>query len=174
VVLAKVLCCVAPKFFFAHHVQIAFRSACLPAATATPSGVNPECPSCRNKQSTSPLPTELFNCRSSSGYLEVTMDDDLGFRTHAAAAAAKGPQTVRALSFLCRYNWSVPAYVAHHFVLVAVMPKMLCGSPIWWTGSATVRGLLERTYLRIARWITGLPISTRVSKLLTAAGRGLL
>jgi hypothetical protein len=102
-------------------------------------------------------------------YLGVTIDDDLGFRTHAAIAAPKGIQAVGALGFLRRHDWSVPAYVAHHLALVAVMPKMMWGSPIWWTGSAAVRSLLETTYNRIARWITGLPMSTRISKLLTAA-----
>jgi hypothetical protein len=75
-------------------------------------------------------------------YLGVTIDDDLGFRTHAAAAAPKGLQAMGALGFLRRHDWSVPAYVAHHLALVAVMPKMLWGSPIWWNESATIQSLL--------------------------------
>jgi hypothetical protein len=59
--------------------------------------------------------------------------------------------------------------VAHHLALVAVMAKIMWGSPIWWNGSPSVQSLLETTYNRIARWITGLPMSRRISKLLTAA-----
>jgi hypothetical protein len=102
-------------------------------------------------------------------YLGVTIDDALSFRVHAAIAASRGLQAMGALRFLRRHDWSAQAYVTHHLALVAVMPKMLWGSPIWWTGSPTVRNLLEGTYHRIARWITGLPMSTRISKLLTAA-----
>jgi ribonuclease HI len=102
-------------------------------------------------------------------YLGVTIDDDLGFKTHAAIAAAKGIQAIGALGFLRRQDWSVPAYVVHHLALVAVMPKIMWGSPIWWNGSPSVQSLLKTTYNRIARWITGLPMSTRISKLLTAA-----
>jgi hypothetical protein len=83
-------------------------------------------------------------------YLGVTIDDDLGFKTHAAIAAAKGIQAIGALGFLRHHDWSVPAYVAHHLALVAVMPKITWGSPIWWTGSPSVQSLLETTYNRIA------------------------
>jgi hypothetical protein len=102
-------------------------------------------------------------------YLGVTIDDALSFRVHAAAAASRGLQAMGALRFLRRHDWSAPAYVTHHLPLVAVMPKMLWGSPIWWTGSPTIQSLLATTYHRIARWITGLPMSTRIAKLLTAA-----
>jgi hypothetical protein len=102
-------------------------------------------------------------------YLGVTIDDALGFKTHAAAAAAKGVQAIGALGFLRRHDWSAPAYVAHHLAFAAVMPKMLWGSPIWWTGSVVVQSVLATAYHRIARWITGLPMSTKISKLLTAA-----
>jgi hypothetical protein len=102
-------------------------------------------------------------------YLGVTIDDDLGFKTHAAIAAAKGIQAIGALGFLRCHDWSVPAYVAHHLALVDVMPMITWGSPIWWNGSASVQSLLETTDNRIARWITGLPMSTGISKLLTTA-----
>jgi hypothetical protein len=75
-------------------------------------------------------------------YLGVTIDEALGFRTQAAVAAAKGVQAMGALAFLRRNEWSVPAYVAHHLAFVAVMPKMLWGSPIWWNGSAAVTHLI--------------------------------
>jgi ribonuclease HI len=102
-------------------------------------------------------------------YLVVTINDALGFKTHAAAAAAKGVQAIGALGFLRRHDWSAPAYVVHHLAFAAVMPKMLWGSPIWWTGSVAVQSVLATAYHRIARWITGLPMSTKISKLLTAA-----
>jgi hypothetical protein len=68
----------------------------------------------------------------------VTIDDDLGFKTHAAIVATKGIQAIGALGFLQRHHWNVPAYVAHHLALVTVMPKITWGSPIWWNGSASV------------------------------------
>jgi ribonuclease HI len=101
--------------------------------------------------------------------LGVTIDDALSFRVHAAAAASRGLQAMGALRFLRRHDWSAPAYVTHHLAMVAVMPKMLWGSPIWWTGSPTIQSLLATTYHRVARWITGLPMSTKIAKLLTAA-----
>jgi ribonuclease HI len=58
--------------------------------------------------------------------------------------------------------------VVHDLALTAVMPNMLWGSPIWWIGSAAVTSTLASAYHRIARWITGLPMSTRIPKLLTA------
>jgi hypothetical protein len=102
-------------------------------------------------------------------YLGVTIDDALRFRTHAAVAADKGVQAIGTLAFLRCHEWSVPAYVAHHLALVAVMPKMLWGSPIWWNSSAAVTHLISVTYHQIARWTTGLPMSTKIAKLLTAA-----
>jgi hypothetical protein len=78
-------------------------------------------------------------------------------------------QAIGALGFLRRHDWSPPAYVVHHLALAAVMPKILWGSPIWWTGSAAATSALATAYHRIARWITGLPMSTRIPKLLTAA-----
>jgi hypothetical protein len=100
-------------------------------------------------------------------YLGVTIDDALRFRVHAATAAFRALQAMGALRFLPHHDWSAPAYVTHHLTLVPVMPKMLWGSPIWWMWSATTWNLLEGTYHRIARWITDLPMSTRITKLLT-------
>jgi hypothetical protein len=78
-------------------------------------------------------------------YLGVTIDDDLGFKTHAAMAAANGIQAVGALGFLRPHNWSGPTYVAHDLALIAVIPKMTWRSPIWWNRSASVQSIVETT-----------------------------
>jgi hypothetical protein len=49
------------------------------------------------------------------------------------------------------------------------MPKMPSASPIWLTDSPSILHPLEIGYNRICRWITGLPPSTRIIKLLRCA-----
>jgi hypothetical protein len=46
---------------------------------------------------------------------------------------------------------------------------MLYGSQVWWTGSITSLTPILSTYNQIARWITDLPRSTRITDLLTCA-----
>jgi hypothetical protein len=46
---------------------------------------------------------------------------------------------------------------------------MLYTSPIWQTGSQSLLHPLEIGYNRICQWITGLPPSTRITKLLRCA-----
>jgi ribonuclease HI len=102
-------------------------------------------------------------------YLGVTIDDALTFRTHAARAASNGLQVLGSMGFLRRSKWSIPAYIAHHLVFTAVLPKMMWASPIWWNGKNGVLEPVRMTYHAAARWITGLPMSTSIAKLLTVA-----
>jgi hypothetical protein len=51
---------------------------------------------------------------------------------------------------------------------------MLYGSQVWWSGKTTSITPILSTYNQIARWITGLPRSTRGSKPLTCANLPLL
>jgi ribonuclease HI len=102
-------------------------------------------------------------------YLGVTIDDALGFHAHAAKAASKGLQALGSMGFLRGNSWSVPAYVAHHLTFAAVFPRMLWASPIWWNGKSSVLEPIKMAYHAAARWITGLPISTSIVKLLTVA-----
>jgi ribonuclease HI len=102
-------------------------------------------------------------------YLGVVIDDGLGFRDHAARAASKGLQALGAMGFLRGNAWSIPAYIAHHLVFAAVLPQMMWASPIWWNGKSNVFESVKMTYHAAARWITGLPMSTSIWKLLTVA-----
>jgi ribonuclease HI len=101
--------------------------------------------------------------------LGVTIDDALTFRTHAARAASNGLQVLGSMGFLRRSKWSIPAYIAHHLVFTAMLPKMMWASPIWWNGKNGVIEPVRMTYHAAARWITGLPMSTSIGKLLTVA-----
>jgi hypothetical protein len=58
-------------------------------------------------------------------YLGATIDDALGFRTHAAKAASRGLQALGSMGFLHGNAWRIPAYIAHHLVLSAVLPQLL-------------------------------------------------
>jgi len=84
-------------------------------------------------------------------------------------AAAKGNQTLGSLGFLHHRSPSIPAHIAHHLAMMVVLPTMFWASPAWWTGTPMVTAPLSTTYNAIARWITGLPLNTRISNLLTLA-----
>jgi ribonuclease HI len=60
-------------------------------------------------------------------------------------------------------------FVAHYLVISKPLPAMLWVSPVWWNHTPTVLHLLQITYSSLARWIKGLPSSTRVEKHLTCA-----
>jgi ribonuclease HI len=102
-------------------------------------------------------------------YLGVTINDALGFRAHAAKAASKGLQALGSMGFLRGNSWSIPAHIAHHLVFAAVLPQMQWASPIWWNGKNSVLEPIRMAYHAAARWITGLPMSTSIAKLLTIA-----
>jgi ribonuclease HI len=102
-------------------------------------------------------------------YLGVYIDESLSFLHHASMAASQGNRVLSSLNFLRHRSRGVPAHVAHHLALAAVLPAMFWASPAWWTGTPMLTSTLKLTYNAIARWITGLPYNTRISNLLTLA-----
>ena len=84
-------------------------------------------------------------------------------------AATRGRQTLGSLSFLRHRTRGIPAYIAHHLTMTTILPAMLWASPAWWNGNPAVSSIFKTTYNTIARWITGLPLNTRVTNLLTLA-----
>ena len=104
-------------------------------------------------------------------YLGVIIDERLSFKAHSLSAASKGRQSIGQLMYLRHNTWkgSISMPVCRHLAFTAVLPKMLWASPVWWTGSAAILGPLELTYNHLARWVTGLPKTTAIPKLLAAA-----
>jgi hypothetical protein len=103
-------------------------------------------------------------------YLSVCLDESLTFKQHALAAAAIGLKHLGSLKFLRMKTQGLPAFVAHYLVISKALPAMPWASPVWWNRTPTVLRPLQITYNSLARWITGLPPSTRVAKHLTCAG----
>ena len=104
-------------------------------------------------------------------YLGVLFDERLSFKPHAMAAASNSLQTLGRLRHLRTNQWggSISLTVCRHLTFAAVLPKMLWASPFWWSGTPTILGPLELTYNTLARWVTGLPKTTAIPKLLAAA-----
>jgi ribonuclease HI len=102
-------------------------------------------------------------------YLGIHIDESLTFLHHAAMAAARGSQVLGSFSFLRHRSRGIPAQVAHHLAFTAVFPAMFWASPAWWTGSPSTTNTLKTTYNAVARWITGLPLNTRITNLITLA-----
>jgi ribonuclease HI len=107
----------------------------------------------------------------SIGYLGVTVDERLSFREHALNAAACTRQTLNSFRFLGgRRDRGVINYrTRRHLVMSVLLPKMLWASPLWWLGTDPVLSALQLTYNECARWVTGLPQTTHIPKLLIAA-----
>ena len=101
--------------------------------------------------------------------LGVILDDRLNFNAHARQAMAKGIQSLGTLAYTRKKQWGLSPSIARHMLLGLVLPKILWASPIWWTGAPQLIHYLNIGYLRMARWITGLPMSTRTTKLLICA-----
>jgi len=102
-------------------------------------------------------------------YLGVHIDESLTFAHHAAMVAARSSQVLGSFNFLRHRSRGVPAQVAHHLALTAIFPAMFWASPAWWTGSPSTTNILKTTYNAVARWITGLPLNTRITNLITLA-----
>jgi hypothetical protein len=100
--------------------------------------------------------------------LGVIVDDTLNF-VHAQHALSKGMQALGNLFYLRKCLNGIPHYIARHLAISKILPKVLWASPIWWNGSQSILYPLEMVYHKIARWITGLPPSTRITKLLRCA-----
>jgi len=102
-------------------------------------------------------------------YLGVFIDESLTFIHHATMAAARGHKILGSLSFLRHRSRGIPAHIAHHLAMTAILPAMFWASPAWWTDMPAVSATLSVTYNAIARWITGLPLNTRTTNLITLA-----
>jgi ribonuclease HI len=102
-------------------------------------------------------------------YLGLHIDESLTFQHHATLAAAHGKRALGSFSFLRHRSRGVPAQVAHHLALTAILPTMFWASPAWWVGTPATTSALETTYNAVARWITGLPLNTRTTNLITLA-----
>jgi hypothetical protein len=63
--------------------------------------------------------------------------------------------------------------IARYLAIAKIFPRMFWASPlwwtVWWTGSYGLCNPLKNEYHKIARWITGLPPSTKISILLYCA-----
>jgi hypothetical protein len=99
----------------------------------------------------------------------VIFDPTLSFLLHAQHASSRGVQVLGSLCYLRKDGIGVKPNVARQLALTKVLPAMLWASPAWWNGTSYVLNILENTYHRIARWITGLPVMTSIHKLLTCA-----
>ena len=98
-------------------------------------------------------------------HLGVHLDDTLSFHNHADAAASAGYKCLGQLAALRHSHRGLSAYTAIHLIKTALLPKMLWGSPVWWTGSQHILGRLEPVYHRALRWATGLPDFVPLRKL---------
>jgi hypothetical protein len=116
------------------------------------------------------MPTPfIVNPSENIRLLGITLDTTLSFTSHLAQAASAGRQALGSFNFLRTTSLGISAKTAHYIVISAILPKMLYGSQVWWTGSITSLTPILSTYNQIARWITGLPRSIRIKNLLTCA-----
>jgi len=102
-------------------------------------------------------------------YLGVFIDESLIFKYHASMAAERASKVLRSLNFLRHRSRGIPARIAHHLMMTAVLPAMFWASPAWWTDTPGVAATLRVAYNTVARWITGLPLNTRTTNLITLA-----
>lgn len=58
----------------------------------------------------------------------------------------------------------------HHLATTLLIPTLLWGSEVWWTGARHILDNLRPTYYSIARLVTNLPHWTRSDRLLAGAG----
>jgi hypothetical protein len=116
------------------------------------------------------MPTPfIVNPSENIRLLGITLDSTLSFTSHLAQAASAGRQALGSFNFLRTTSLGISAKTAHYIAILAILPKMLYGSQVWWTGSITSLTPILSTYNQIARWITGLPRSTHIKNLLTCA-----
>jgi len=127
----------------------------------------------KNKSLSSHPPLRILNttipAKRQIKYLGVFIDESLTFSHHAAMAAARGNKILGSLSFLRHRSRGIPAYIAHHLAMTAILPAMFWASPAWWAATPAVITTLKVTYNSVARWITGLPLNTRTTNLITLA-----
>jgi hypothetical protein len=64
-------------------------------------------------------------------YLGVYIDESLSFLHHASMAASQGNRVLGSFNFLRHRSRGIPAHVAHHLALAAVLPAIFWASPAW-------------------------------------------
>jgi hypothetical protein len=101
--------------------------------------------------------------------LGATLDNTLTFVTHAQNAAPRSLQILGSLSFLRKRGQGISPAISRYLIITKVMPRMLWASSTWWAGAHTILHPLELAYHLMARWSTGLPPTTRSSKVLRCA-----
>jgi ribonuclease HI len=95
--------------------------------------------------------------------LGVIFDPTLSFLPHAQHASSRGLQVLGTLLYLRTEKNGIKPVVARQRALSKILPAMLWASPAWWNGSPYVLSILDRKYLRIARRVAGLPLTTSQS-----------
>jgi len=127
----------------------------------------------KNKSLASHLPLGVLGTTIPAGrqikYLGVFIDESLTFKYHATMAAARANKVLGSLNFLRHRSRGIPVCIAHHLAMTAILPAMFWASPAWWTGTPGVVATLKVAYNAVARWITGLPLNTRTTNLITLA-----
>jgi hypothetical protein len=83
-------------------------------------------------------------------YLGVHIDESLTFHHHTTLAAAHGKRALGSFNFLRHKSRGIPAQVAHHLALTAILPTMFWASPAWWVGTPTTTNILRTTYNVVA------------------------
>jgi hypothetical protein len=96
--------------------------------------------------------TKLVNVQPTRTIKQLGMiiDESLNFLTHTKHAASKGMQSFGRLRFLRQGNQGIPAYIARHLTMTAILPNMLWASPVWWLRTPGDLGPLALTYNRCA------------------------
>ena len=64
-------------------------------------------------------------------YLGVFIDESLTFSYHATIAAAHGNKILGSLNFLQHRSRGIPAHIAYHLAMTAILPAMFWASPAW-------------------------------------------
>jgi len=127
----------------------------------------------KSKSLSSHLPLRMLgtmiSARLQIKYLGVFIDESLTFKHHAAMSAATGNKVLGSPNFLQHQSCGIPTYIACHLAMTAILPVMFWTSPAWWGGTPGVIATLRVTYNTIAHWITGLPLNTRTTNLITLA-----
>jgi len=75
-------------------------------------------------------------------YLGIFIDESLSFSYHATMATARGNKILGSLNFLRHRSGGIPAHIAYHLAMTAILPAIFWASPAWWTGTPTVMATL--------------------------------
>lgn len=126
-----------------------------------------------NKTPTDPLidPKNRYTIQNAEVVkdLAIHIDKSLSFKDQEAKAASKAQQQLSALYALRHKERGITFYTARHLFLTLLIPKLLCGSEVWWTGSAYLLNRILVPYHSALRWATGISHYTSTVKLFLIA-----